>query len=82
MARPVTTAYLYAIELGIPLRKLRRLGGESRLRAMKEDARAILLKPGPQGNSKTVDKGGLAARKMVRRVRGVVSQAIAYRSIA
>jgi hypothetical protein len=73
--RPRSTALVYAIELGIPHKRLLMLGGEARLRAMSDDARAILLKPGPQGNSRTVHKGGLAGRGYKKFVRGVVSQA-------
>ena len=61
--RPRGSAWQYAMELGIPYKKLVRLGGEERVRAMSDDARAILLKPGQ------------AARKMVKGVPGIRSQA-------
>lgn len=72
--RPKCSARLYAEELGIPVRRLRLLGGEARLRAMSPDALAVMLRPGPYG-SKGVHKGGLPARGMYPGVRGVISQA-------
>lgn len=44
--RKQTSVGRYAAELGIPVRRLTRLGGEVRLRAMSEEARAVLLRPG------------------------------------
>ena len=75
LGRKVSSAGLYAAELGIPVRRLTRLGGEKRLRAMSPDALAVLLKRGPYGYSTTVHDGGLAARGYKKLVRGVWSQA-------
>lgn len=69
------TAWAYAVELGIPYRKLLGLGGESRLRSMSDDARGLLLKNGKYGTSRTVAIGGLPALGYKSRVPGVVSQA-------
>jgi hypothetical protein len=62
----------YAIELGISVRKLRRLGGESRLRAMSDDARTILVKPRPIATP--LERTSLKARGMKTRVPGRLTQ--------
>lgn len=74
VGRKMSTAHLYADELGISFRRLRILGGEARLRAMSADARSVMLKPGPYG-SKGVHLRGLAGRGYISGVPGVVSQA-------
>jgi hypothetical protein len=46
VGRKKCSARLYAEEIGVTFRRLRLLGGEARLRAMSDDARAVMLKPG------------------------------------
>lgn len=68
------TTGLYAAELGIPVRRLAKLGGEARLRAMSEEARATLLGQVRDGNSQTYRTGGLAARGYRPFLPGKISQ--------
>lgn len=69
---------VYAKELGIHIRKVRALGGAAKLRPLSPDVLAILLAPANiRGNGRKsvqVHSGGMAARGMYTRVRGVDSQ--------
>lgn len=69
--RTASSEMLYARELGITLRKLLKLGGEQKLRAMDSDARAFMIKPHQYKASQTVHDGGLKARGMRSRVPGI-----------
>lgn len=71
---PYTSAGAYARELGITRKRLHSLGGEAKLRALSDDARIVLLKPQNYGFSRTVHKGGLAARGMKPRTTGYIIQ--------
>ena len=68
------TDHDYAAELGLSVRRLRRLGGEAHLRSLTPAMRALMTKPFATGNSRTVHKGGLRARGMIPRVPGRLTQ--------
>ncbi|HEV2709127.1 MAG TPA: hypothetical protein VGU67_02840 [Edaphobacter sp.] len=72
--RPRSSDHEYAKELGISVRRLRRLGGEAAVRAMPDEARAIFLQPFHSVDSRTVANGGLRARGMKTRTPGRLTQ--------
>lgn len=77
--RPRTEDGLYARELGLMhrhgARAVRLMGGAKHLRSLDPDARAVLVAPFRYGKSSTVSDGGLKARGLLPRRRGVDTQA-------
>lgn len=69
--RTPSSEILYARELGISPRRLLKLGGEQKLRALDPDARAVLINPHRYKTSQTISVGGLKARGMRSRVPGI-----------
>ena len=66
----------YAAELGISVRKLRRLGGEATVRAMAPAMREILVKPGMAEPGKRRSQGYVSMKSlgMVRGVPGALRE--------
>lgn len=65
-------ASAYAAELGIPVRKLQRMGGAAKVRAMNPELREILVKPGKAnpGNRRAQTYVGMKRLGMIRGVPG------------
>lgn len=74
--RPRSSEGVYARSIGLTPVRLRRLGGEAKLRSLSPDALAVLLKPLGNGNSQQVHVGGLRARGYASRKRGLDTQAV------
>jgi len=72
--RPISPDTAYARELGVSKRVVINAGGADRLKALEPEARAILISPFKYGKSRTVADGGLKARGMKPRQRGLVTQ--------